>query len=214
MEAFPKLMPMIQHMAAYFTLTPEMTVAERPETAIPLLEAEGEALGAPQEQETEIPVDRVSELYRRVQPGLSPEDYQEISVEVKALLPQDPQNAKLHSLNAYATMMLIEKASPLQQMRMAMEIQKEIDTALSLDPNDVLGLISQGWMNLHNPMGKIDLALAAFEKALSIDSENVEALMGITMVYEKTNQPENVKKWAEKGLTLDPENEYFLNLTR
>ncbi len=212
MEALPKLMPMVQEMIGYFSVSPEMTVLEQPELESPLLGTEGEALGASQEPDEEIFVDRVSELYRQIQPGLSPENYQEIATEVKALLPQDPGNAKLHAMNAYVTMMLIEKAAPLQQIRMAMEAQKEIDTALSLDPNDLLGLISQGWMNLHNPMGKIDLALSAFEKALSVDSENIEALMGITMVYEKLNQPENVRIWAEKGLALDPENEYFSSL--
>jgi len=36
--------------------------------------------------------------------------------------------------------------------------------------------------------------------------------MGLTMVYEKMGRSEKVKEWAEKGLALDPENEYFLNL--
>ena len=201
-EALPKLMPIVQQVIGYFSLNSGSAALEMPKT------------GSEQiiDVETLQPTDRVAELYHRVQLGLPPEDYQEILAEARELLPEDPGNAKLHSVNAYATMMMIQKAGPLQQIRMALEAQKEIDTALSLDPNDILGLISQGWMNLHNPMGRIDLAEAAFEKVLSIDPEHLEALMGLTMVYEKMGRSEKVKEWAEKGLALDPENEYFLNL--
>jgi uncharacterized spore protein YtfJ len=203
-DALPDLLPVIQQVMGYFMIDENNPVINQNNSENSLsMESSGS------DAETEVRQNRISVLYNEAYEELSIETCRSMYEEVKELLPSEMNNAKAHALYGYLTMQLIEKAPPLQQIRMAMEAQKEIDKALLLDPEDVLGLIGNGWMNLYHPAGKVEIAIASFEKALSVEPDNANALTGVIKSYEKANNKELVVEWAKKALQLYPESEFF-----
>lgn len=218
-NALPELMPFVQEIFGFFRVAGTaqgvaITPSQEPPEIQNLITEEVVSEIAVVSEGTNPVEEQIQNLYNLSMREQPVETVQRILEETKALLPQKPEDARLHALYGYATMRLIQSAPVLQQMRMALEAQKELDTALKLDAESILALLSNGWMNLYNPMGKIDVSISSFEKVIALDEKNLEAIIGITQSYEKKKQSESAKEWAKKGLLLDPQNEYLLTIAQ
>ncbi|MEY3220965.1 MAG: type pilus biosis/stability protein PilW [Pseudomonadota bacterium] len=55
-------------------------------------------------------------------------------------------------------------------------------------------------------LGQYDVALQKLQKALEIDSRNVEANTGLALLYERLNQNDSVGKYYEAALAIEPNN--------
>ena len=55
-------------------------------------------------------------------------------------------------------------------------------------------------------LGQHEVALQKLQKALELDSRNVEANTGLALLYERLNQNESVSKYYEAALAIEPNN--------
>lgn len=55
-------------------------------------------------------------------------------------------------------------------------------------------------------LGQHEVALQKLQKALELDSRNVEANTGLALLYERLNQNESVGKYYEAALAIEPNN--------
>lgn len=89
------------------------------------------------------------------------------------------------------------------------EAGKSVDEAARL--NAGLAPVQVALGRIHAMRGSNDLALAAFERALSIDSNDPEANQAIARQYERLGRLKDAEDSYRKALSLDPENTSVLD---
>jgi uncharacterized spore protein YtfJ len=138
------------------------------------------------------------------------ESFKGFKEEINELMKKEPENADAYALNGYITLRLLASASPLEQMKYAMEAQNSITKALAMDPKNYFANLANGWLNLYSPMGQMSSSVKGFKNAIDIKPEQSEAYFGIVEAYVKTGDITSAKEYAEKGKLIAPDSsEYF-----
>jgi tetratricopeptide (TPR) repeat protein/TolB-like protein/DNA-binding winged helix-turn-helix (wHTH) protein len=74
--------------------------------------------------------------------------------------------------------------------------------ALELNPN--LDVVHEALGRLYVETGRYGESAASFDRALRINSQNVDAMLGLSEVYRLQNQPEEAEKMLHEAIGLQP----------
>jgi tetratricopeptide (TPR) repeat protein len=122
----------------------------------------------------------------------SPIDYQQRIAELEKIVANEPKNLQ-------ALTMLANDYYDTDQPQKAIDIYTK---AIELDPRNPNLLTDQGVM--YKRIGSFGKALANFEKAQSIDSQHLQSLYNMGIIYaEDLKQPDKALKTWEHYLELD-----------
>jgi len=122
-----------------------------------------------------------------------------------------PNNARLNALQGYVTLRLIEFSTPLQQMKMAMDAQRQIEKALSLDPDDYFANLANGWLNLYSPMGNIKAAIGSFKKAIKGRPNSAEPYFGVVEAMTKAGMTKEAQDYAGVAKKIAPDEAEYID---
>lgn len=215
-SALPKLIPIAVEVIKYLSIEQTSSVKGEIQYDVQLKEGKAEISEIP--VSTVIPedvslIERIGHIQSKLIPaGENQSVLKEVSAECDELLVKYPENNDLLALKAYSSMMQIGNANPLMQMKIAVEVQNSFNKILSEDSSNFIANLGNGWMNLFNPMGKIETSISSFEKVLETDPDYLDAIYGLVQAYEKAGNKEKALEYSKIGLLLDPENELFIKI--
>ena len=170
----------------------------------------GISLLTPERQSLEAALTQNSEAYDLYLKGI---DYVERGAEDKVslsfaeqmfnrALELDPKFAA-----AYAMLSQVHSDSYWFQFdrseRRVTEAKRAAETALRLDPNLALAHTAMAWYHYH---GKLDYdpALESFRKAIALQPNNADAMVGIGAVLRRKGKMEESLPYFEKAVDIDP----------
>lgn len=116
-----------------------------------------------------------------------------------ASLGVDPEYAVAH---AGKCMVYVAGYTEVDDVAFISNAEVSCATALALNPN--LAVVHAALGDLYESTGRHTEALAAFEKALSNDPSNVEALIGLGKVYQRLNRPEDAEASLRNAVEAHP----------
>jgi tetratricopeptide (TPR) repeat protein len=124
------------------------------------------------------------------------------------LLEEDPNNADAHAWMGSALGMLAQNTPDMMmQMQYGMRAIQEFETAVQLDPNNIIARLGRGMSMLMAPppFGNVDTALSDFQKAVKLDPNSPEGHFYLGLAYQKKGAIEKARAEFEKTLQLDPD---------
>ncbi len=208
----PEILPLFMQ---YFTLESSSVESFETEMHDVPLEVHGTTVEDMKEEKVQVATpytvdSAVERLEQMLLTDQEEETYKGIKPEITALMQEAPDNPNVYALNGYVTLRLLASASPLEQMKYAMEAQNSITKALAMDPKNYFANLANGWLNLYSPMGQMSSSVKGFKNAIDIKPEQSEAYFGIVEAYVKTGDINSAKEYAEKGKLIAPDSsEYF-----
>jgi len=133
--------------------------------------------------------------------------YKEALGSVDSLLAADPNNADLHAWKGNIMGSLASSGNPVDMMKYGMGAMQEFDTALKIDPNNVMGHFGRGVGRLMAPQGfggDVDGAVEDLEFACK-KGAFAEAYYYLGVAYQKKGLQDKAKEAFKKALELQPD---------
>ncbi|HOO33640.1 MAG TPA: hypothetical protein PK466_05455 [Thermotogota bacterium] len=139
------------------------------------------------------------------------DSFKALKGEINELMEIAPENPRVYALNGYVTLRLLANASPLEQMKYAMQAQNSINKALAMDSSDYFANLANGWLNLYSPMGQISNSISGFKNAMNEKPDQIEPYFGIVEACVKAGDTKTAKEFAEKGKVLSPDSSNYFD---
>jgi eukaryotic-like serine/threonine-protein kinase len=172
----------ISHLARLMKLrVPEEVLDQRPNTTTSAYESYLKALGL---------------LERYDKPGNVDQAITALDAAVKS----DPRFAL-----GYATLCNAYRLKYANENDPASIPQAESNCMRALQLNDKLPAVYVRLAQLNTTVGKNDIALQQYEKAMSMNPRDIDTLIGLSRVNEKLNRPEEAEKNLRNAIALRPD---------
>jgi hypothetical protein len=145
-----------------------------------------------------------------VQKLFSQGEYEKCLAILNKLLEKDPNNAEIHAWMGSALGMLAQKTPDMMmKMQYGMRAMQEFETAVQLDPNNIVARIGRGMSMLMAPppFGNVDVAVSDFQKVVELDPDNVDGHFNLGLAYQKKGEIEKSKREFEETMKLKPDHE-------
>jgi uncharacterized spore protein YtfJ len=145
-------------------------------------------------------LDQVKKLFNE-------EKYKEALGAIDSLVAADPNNADLHAWKGNIMGSLASTGNQLDMMKYGMSAMQEFETALKLDPNNVMGHFGRGVGRLIAPQGfggDVDGAVEDLEFACKKEPF-AEAYYHLGVAYQRKGLEGKAKEAFKKALELRPD---------
>lgn len=132
--------------------------------------------------------------------------YKEALGSIDSLIAADPNNADFHAWKGNIMGSLASSGNPLDMMKYGMGAMQEYETALKLDPNNVMGHFGRGVGRLMAPQGfggDVDGAVKDLEFACEKEPF-AEAYYYLGVAYQRKDLKDKAKEAFKKALELQP----------
>jgi uncharacterized spore protein YtfJ len=133
--------------------------------------------------------------------------YKEALGSIDSLIAAEPNNADFHAWKGNIMGSLASSGNPLDMMKYGMGAMQEFETALKLDPNNVMGHFGRGVGRLMAPQGfggDVDGAVEDLEFACK-KGAFAEAYYYLGVAYQKKGLQSKAKEAFKKALELQPD---------
>jgi uncharacterized spore protein YtfJ len=133
--------------------------------------------------------------------------YKEALGGIDSLIASEPNNADFHAWKGNIMGSLASSGNPLDMMKYGMGAMQEFDTALQLDPNNVMAHFGRGVGRLMAPQGfggDLDGAVEDLEFACK-KGPFAEAYYHLGVAYQKKGLQSKAKEAFKKALELKPD---------
>ena len=135
-------------------------------------------------------------------------EYEKCLAVLSKLLEQDPNSAEVHAWMGAALGNIAQKTSDMMmKMQYGMRAMQEFETAVQLDPNNIVARIGRGMSMLMAPppFGNVDTALSDFQKVVELDPSNVDGHFHLGLAYQRKGEIDKAKAEFESTLQLKPD---------
>lgn len=148
-----------------------------------------------------FPIDRNEKTLTAYGWGFLAGQYSDLHDDEKAIEAfQKALNADSKSVSARA---LIKVSTSYERLKRDAESQKALEWAVEWYPEDGLTYTNLG--RFHLERGRAEEAERLFKKAIEVSSWIYQPYIGLGVLALQSNQPELARKFAEYGLTLNPD---------
>jgi len=151
---------------------------------------------------------QVSESLEKVKELYKSGDLKGAYDKLEKYLKKVPNSITAHLMLAKISGELAQKSKGVDQMKYGIKTIKEYEKVITLDPENLEGLIGYGYSKLYAPapLGSLKQAQESFEKALKLDPQNVAALLGMAETLKKMGFEHKAEEYYKKVLEIDPNN--------